>query len=159
MKFTCTLIAVKNINKAKQFYHDVLGLEVISDFGANVVLTGGIALQTAETWKNFIHKPDEEIIFKNNACELYFEEDDIDAFVERLNSMDNIEYVHSLFEHPWGQRVVRFYDLDKHIIEVGENISMVIQRFIDAGLSIEETAARMDVPVDYVVSSLDNRFK
>ena len=154
MKFTCTLIAVRNIDKAKQFYHDVLGLEVTSDFGANVALTGGIALQTADTWKEFIHKQDEEIIFKNNACELYFEEDDIDAFVARLNSMKNIEYVHPLFEHPWGQRVVRFYDLDKHIIEVGENMNLVVRRFIDGGLSVEGTAARMNVPVDYVRSCL-----
>ena len=154
MKFTGTLIAVRNMDKAKQFYHEVLGLEVASDFGANVALTGGIALQTAETWKDFIHKQDEEIIFKNNACELYFEEDDIAAFVARLNSLENIEYVHPLFEHPWGQKVVRFYDLDKHIIEVGENMNLVVRRFIDAGLSVEETAARMDVPVDYVRSCL-----
>jgi len=56
------------------------------------------------------------------------------------------------FEHSWGQRVVRFYDLDKHIIEVGENIIMVVKRFINAGLSIEETATRMDVPVVYVIA-------
>jgi catechol 2,3-dioxygenase-like lactoylglutathione lyase family enzyme len=150
MKYTCTLIAVKDMEKSKQFYHDVLGLEVVADFGANVTLTGGIALQTVDSWQGFIHKPDEEITFGNNACELYFEEDDIDAFAAKLNSIKNIEYVHPLFEHSWGQRVVRFYDPDKHMIEVGENIMMVVQRFIDTGLSLEETAARMDVPVDYV---------
>lgn len=154
MKYNCILIAVRNIEKAKQFYHDVLGLEVIADFGANITLTGGIALQTVDTWKGFIHKQDEEIVFGNNACELYFEEDDMDSFVEKLISMKNIEYVHPLFEHSWGQRVVRFYDLDKHIIEVGENLTMVVNRFIDNGLSIEETAARMDISVDYVRSCL-----
>ena len=34
MKYTCTLIAVRNIEKAKQFYHDVLGLKLVADFGA-----------------------------------------------------------------------------------------------------------------------------
>jgi catechol 2,3-dioxygenase-like lactoylglutathione lyase family enzyme len=154
MKFSGTLIVVRNIDKARQFYHDVLGLEVTSDFGANVALTGNIALQTIDTWKEFIHKQDEEIILKNNAFELYFEEDDIDAFVARLNNMKYIEYVHPLFEHPWGQRVVRFYDLDKHIIEVGENMNLVVRKFIDGGLSIEGTAARMNVPVGYVRSCL-----
>jgi len=152
MKYTCTLIAVRNIEKAKQFYHDVLGLEVVADFGANVTMTGGIALQTADTWKSFIHKQDEEIVFGNNACELYFEEDDMDSFVAKLNIMKGIEYIHPLFEHSWGQRVVRFYDLDRHIIEVGENMIIVVKRFIETGLSIEETANRMDVPVDYVRS-------
>jgi len=154
MKYTCTLIAVRDMEKAKQFYHDVLGLDVVADFGANVTLTGGIALQTVNTWRGFIHKPDEKIIFGNNACELYFEEDDIDTFVAKLNSIKNIEYVHPLFEHSWGQRAVRFYDPDKHMIEVGENMMMVVKRFIDTGLSLEETAARMDVPGDYVKSCL-----
>lgn len=154
MKYTCTLIAVRDMEKAKQFYHDVLGLDVVADFGANVTLTGGIALQTVDSWKGFIHKPDEAIAFGNNACELYFEEDDIDVFAAKLSSIKNIEYVHPLFEHSWGQRVVRFYDPDKHMIEVGENMLMVVKRFIDTGLSIEETAARMDVPIDYVKSCL-----
>lgn len=60
-----------------------------------------------------------------------------------------------IVEHSWGQRVVRFYDPDKHIIEVGENIIMVVRRFLNSGLSIEETSIRMDVPVDYVKSCLE----
>ena len=124
MKYTSTLIAVKDIEKSKQFYYDVLGLDVISDFGANVTLAGGIALQTIDTWKDFIHKRSNEVVFQNNAVELYFEEDDIDTFVSRLSTFKDLEYIHPLFEHPWGQRVVRFYDPDKHIVEVGENLVM-----------------------------------
>lgn len=154
MKYTSTLIAVKDMEKSKRFYYDVLGLNVISDFGANVTLAGGIALQTIDTWKDFIHKRSDEIVFQNNAVELYFEEDNIDTFVSKLTSFVDLEYVHSLFEHPWGQRVVRFYDPDKHIIEVGENMVMVVRKFIGSGLSVQETATRMDVPVDYVQSCL-----
>lgn len=150
MKYTSTLIAVKDMEKSKQFYHDVLDLDVITDFGANVTLTGGIALQTLESWKGFVHKRDDEIIFGSNTCELYFEEGDMDTFIAKLTNIKDIEYVHPLYEHSWGQRVVRFYDLDKHIIEVGENINLVIKRFINSGLSIEQTAARMDVPVNYI---------
>lgn len=155
MRYLSTLIAVRDIDKSKQFYHDVLGLKVIADFGANVTLAGGIALQTVDTWKAFIHKTESELVFGNHAAELYFEEDDMDRFVNQLKERADIVYVHPLKEHAWGQRVVRFYDLDKHIIEVGENIVMVIKRFLDGGLSIEETAVRMDVPVDYIKSSLE----
>lgn len=154
MKYTSTLIAVKDMERSKRFYYDVLGLNVISDFGANVTLAGGIALQTIDTWKDFIHKKSEEIVFQNNAVEMYFEEDDIDTFVSKLSAFEDLEYVHPLFEHPWGQRVVRFYDPDRHIIEVGENIVMVVRKFIGSGLSVQETAVRMDVPVDYVQSCL-----
>ena len=152
MKFTGILIAVKDIEVSKRFYNDVLGLNVVADFGANVTLEGGVVLQTLETWRQFIRTDD--VVFKNNAGELYFEEDNLDAFCEHLKSF-NICYVHELHEHPWGQRVIRFYDLDKHIIEVAEKLETVIFRFMKQGLSEEETAARMNVPIDFVKSCLN----
>lgn len=151
MKYISTLIAVKDLQKSIQFYHDIFGLEVICDFGANVTLTGGFSLQTLDTWKEFIKKQENEIIFGNNAGELYFEEDDMDGFIKKLNNFD-IDYIHPLIEHAWGQRGIRFYDLDKHIIEVGENMIIVVNRFLNSGLTVEQTAERMEVPVDYVNS-------
>ncbi|WBW95762.1 VOC family protein [Oceanirhabdus sp. W0125-5] len=154
MKFLNPMIVVSNMEKSKRFYYEVLGLEVIVDFGANVTLTGGIALQTKDTWSTFIHKDDNEIAFGGNASELYFEEDDFDGFIKKLNDTKDLNYVHGVVEHSWGQRVIRFYDPNKHIIEVGENMVMVVRRFLNDGLSIEETAARMDVSVDYVKSCI-----
>lgn len=155
MKFSNPLIVVSNMEKSKRFYYEVLGLEVIVDFGANATLTGGIVLQTKDTWLTFINKQDSEIVFGGNAAELYFEEDDFDGFIQKMNSIEDINYLHPVVEHSWGQRVIRFYDPDKHIIEVGENMIMVVRRFLNSGLSIEETAIRMDVPVDYVKSCLE----
>ncbi|MBP3481292.1 MAG: VOC family protein [Clostridia bacterium] len=151
MKYTSTLIAVKDIEKSKRFYHEVLGLNVEADFGANVTLEGSVALQTLETWKTFIGTDD--VTLPNNAGELYFEEDDIDAFCIHLKAFD-ICYVHELFEHRWGQRVIRFYDPDKHIIEVGENMKAVCKRFLDSGMTLEQAAERMDVPVSYVIACI-----
>lgn len=155
MKFETPLLVVKDMEKSKKFYHEVLGLKVILDFGANVTLTGGIALQTRDTWLDFIHRRSDELIFGGNTAELYFEEDDFDTFLLRLDSMEEIQYVHPVTEHAWGQRAVRFYDCDRHIIEVGENVVMVVKKFLDSGLSIEETAVRMDVPVDYIKSCME----
>ncbi|MBF4750345.1 hypothetical protein ITJ05_16765, partial [Clostridioides difficile] len=90
-----------------------------------------------------------------NDAELYFEEDNFDTFVERLSTMKDIDYVHLAIEHRWGQRAIRFYDLDGHIIEVGETMSSVCRRFLDSGLSMDEVAKRMDVTVEYIESVLD----
>ena len=152
LKYTSTLIAVADMEISKQFYHDVLGLEIVADFGDNVTLDGGIALQTMNTWKTFIRT--DNVILPNNAGELYFEEEDMDTFCNHLKKFD-ICYVHPLFEHRWGQRVVRFYDPDKHIIEVGEKLDAVILRFMENGLSAEETAVRMDIPFDFVKACLN----
>lgn len=154
MKFSNPMIVVSNMEKSKKFYYEVLGLEVVVDFGANVTLTGGIALQTKDTWLSFICKQNDKIAFGGNVGELYFEEDDFDSFIQKINTISDINYVHHMIEHSWGQRVIRFYDPDKHIIEVGENMVMVVKRFLNSGLSLEETAIRMDVPVDYIESCL-----
>ena len=154
MKYISTLIAVSDMKKSKQFYHDVLGMKVVADFGANVTLDGGLVMQTMDTWKSFIRT--DKVVLPNNAGELYFEEEDLDAFLENLKQFD-ICYVHPLFEHRWGQRVVRFYDPDRHIIEVGEKLDTVILRFMEQGLSAEETAIRMDIPLDFVTACLDKR--
>lgn len=147
MNYVCTLISVKDIEKSKRFYHDVLGLEVLQDLGANVALTGGLALQTMETWETFIGRSD--ITLQNNAVELVFEEQDLDAFLEKLKTFP-IDYVHDVLEHEWGQRVVRFYDPDYHIIEVGEDMRVVVRRFHENGMTEEQIAARMGVPLAYV---------
>ena len=150
MKFQNPLLVVTDMEVSKRFYKEVLGLEVILDFGANVTLTGGVCLQTKETWMDFIGAKENEIIFCGKNAELYFEEDDFDAFADKLNSLNCVEYVHPVIEHRWGQRVVRFYDPDGHIIEVGENIKAVTRRFLDSGMTEEEVAVRMDVPLEFV---------
>ncbi|MBQ9746536.1 MAG: VOC family protein [Clostridia bacterium] len=141
------LLVVSDMNKSVEFYKKVLGLRVITDFGANKTLTGGLCLQTLETWKELTGVRD--VSFSGNSFEIYFEEDDFDAFAARLENLD-IEYVHPVKEHSWGQRAVRFYDPDGHIIEVGENIKAVCRRFLSGGMTPEQAAARMDVPIKFV---------
>ena len=62
----------------------------------------------------------DEISFGGNNFEIYFEEDDFDNFI------------------------------DKHIIQVGENIKVICRRFLDSGMTPDEVAGRMDVPVEFI---------
>ncbi len=54
MKDKNPMLVVTDINKSVAFYKKVLGLRVIMDFGANKTLTGGLVLQTVETYQEFI---------------------------------------------------------------------------------------------------------
>ncbi len=120
MKLKNILITVRDIEKSRRFYHDLFGLEVVLDNDGNMILSEGLVLQDEQIWKNFLEK---EIVQKNNACELYFEEPDIEAFVEKLEKLyPDIQYVNKLMTHSWGQKVARFYDLDGNLIEVGTPI-------------------------------------
>lgn len=117
MKLKNVLIVVKDIEKSKQFYHDLFGLDIVLDNDGNIILTEGLVLQDEKIWRDFLEK---DIVSKSNSCELYFEERDIEAFVEKLEQFyPSIQYVNRLMTHSWGQKVVRFYDLDGNLIEVG----------------------------------------
>lgn len=143
MKYNCTVISVADINAARKFYEDLFGLEVFQDYGRNIAFTCGLALQQDFDW--LVHLPKERILRKSNNVELCFEEQDFDSFLHKLKKYPNIECLGEVIEHSWGQRVIRFYDLDGHIIEVGENMKMVIKRFLASGMTIDEVSVKMDV--------------
>lgn len=122
MKLRNILIVVKDIEKSRKFYHDLFGLDMLLDNDGNMILTEGLVLQDEKIWKDFLGK---DIIPKNNSCELYFEENDIEAFVQKLEKLyPEIQYVNRLIVHSWGQKVIRFYDLDGNLIEVGTPMNL-----------------------------------
>ncbi|MDD3219611.1 MAG: VOC family protein [Lachnospiraceae bacterium] len=148
MKLKNILIVVKDIQISKRFYKELFGLDIVTDFGENVILTEGLVLQEQNVWETFIKQT---IQYGNHDAELYFEENDMDTFLERLDkSTWNISYVNKLMEHDWGQRVVRIYDPDNHVIEVGESLSYVARRFLKQGMSISDTAQKTQLPKDIV---------
>ena len=117
MKLKNILIVVKDIEKSRTFYHDLFGIDMVLDNDGNMVLTEGLVIQDEKIWRSFL---DRDIVPKSNSCELYFEEQDIEEFIEKLEKLyPTIEYVNRLMTHSWGQRVIRFYDLDGNLIEVG----------------------------------------
>ena len=117
MKLKNILIVVKNIEESRQFYHDLFGLELILDNDGNMILTEGLVLQDEKIWREFVGR---DVIPENNSCELYFEESDLEGFVEKLERLyPEVRYVNRLMVHSWGQKVVRFYDPDGNLIEVG----------------------------------------
>lgn len=116
MKLRNILLAVKDIEKSRQFYHKLFGLQTVLNSEGNMILTEGLVLQDEKIWREALGK---EIIPEYNFCELYFEEPEIEAFICKLETQyPSIQYVNRLTEYSWGQKMVRFYDLDGNLIEV-----------------------------------------
>ena len=149
IKFESAVVMVKDVRVSRQFYEGVLEQEVFMDFGPNVSFAGG----RFAIWQvDHAH----EIVFNNPSgevgqgeIEVYFESDDLDAVIERFQE-GGVKFVHPMREQPWGQRVVRIYDPDGHIVEVGEPIPVFVVRFLEQGMSVEQAAARTSVPVEVV---------
>jgi catechol 2,3-dioxygenase-like lactoylglutathione lyase family enzyme len=148
MKLKNILFVVEDIEKSKTFYRDLFGLQVIKDFGENLILTEGLVLQERKLWENFIER---KVSAGGNDAELYFEENDIDGFLKKLeNSNLPIEYLNKCIEHDWGQRVIRIYDPDKHVIEIGESLEYVARRFLKSGMTVEQVAKKTQLPLSQV---------
>ena len=117
MKYKGTLIVVKDCRRALKFYSDLFGFQLLQDNDGNMELTNHLFLQESCYWEQFTKR---SVIPYNNQSELYFEEPNIEQFVERLEALyPDVEYVNRLMTHSWGQKVVRFYDLNGNLIEVG----------------------------------------
>jgi catechol 2,3-dioxygenase-like lactoylglutathione lyase family enzyme len=148
MKYVGTMICVKDVKASRKFYKNLFGLKVKFDFCENISFDCGLSIQ--EDFAKLTGIAENEIKYKTNNFELYFEVDDLDNFMLKLSEYKDITFVHNIKEYDWGQRVIRFYDLDDHIIEVGESMDSVIKLFLKNGLSIEETAKISQHPVEYV---------
>lgn len=148
MRLKNILIVVEDIERSKRFYRDLFGLRTTADFDGNVVLTEGLALQDRRVWERLVQK---EIVYGDGDKELYFEENNLDAFLKKLEAYpEPIRYFHKPMEHTWGQRVVRICDPDGHVIEVGEAMDFVAKRFYEAGMSLEEVSEKTQLPLDQV---------
>ena len=119
MRLKNILITVKDMEKSKAFYKELFGLDVILDNDGNVILTEGLVLQAAGIWEETVGGG---IIPRNNASELYFEETDIESFAGKLDAYpEEIQYINRLTQDSQGRKVIRFYDPDGNLIEVGQN--------------------------------------
>lgn len=150
MKFICPLIAVKDIKTSREFYENLLDQKVKFDFGENVTFEGDFAIHLSSHFANLIDN--KEIKFGGNNFELYFEYDDVDKIVLKLKSA-SVEFVHDVREQPWRQKVVRFYDPDLHIIEIGESMEFLVKRLRMEGMTLNEIVDKTGLPIEFITSN------
>jgi Lactoylglutathione lyase and related lyases len=140
--------------RSRRFYTEVLGQTMIADFGGHITFSGDFALQTGASWLKSTGREEVAVLHHHHSGELYFEEESFDLFVARLKARDDIEYLHDVFTESTGQRVIRFYDPDGHLLEVGECMTLVIKRLIDSGLTIGQTMERTGYPEEFILAKL-----
>jgi len=155
VRYQSAVLFVADIGRAKAFYVDVLGQQVLMDHGPNVGFVGGFALWQADAVEQVASVQtgvNDQPLGRDNL-ELYFEADDLVEMVMRLQERD-VALVHPLLEQPWGQRTIRCYDPDGHIVEVGEPMPAVVRRLQGAGMGVEEIAGKTAMPVGVVTAML-----
>ncbi len=175
IRFTSTLITVLNMNASRDFYERLLGQEVEYDFGENVSFAGGFALHERGHFHRLLASSavHHDRAFPGNGSgaapqdageqhdgkhrydmELYFESEDIDAVDARLREA-GVPYVHPLREQSWAQRVIRVFDPDGTIVEIGEPMPLVVARLARQGMEEAAIAERTSIPLRHVRLILD----
>jgi catechol 2,3-dioxygenase-like lactoylglutathione lyase family enzyme len=156
LKFDAPLITVNDMARSRHFYEQLLGQIVKIDFGPNVTFEG-FSLHLKSHFQSLLGGEGRfPVTPKANWGELYFETDELAPVYQRLNEA-GVEFIHPICEQPWGQRVMRFYDPDGHIIEIGETMEAVVLRFYGQGLTVDLILQRSSMPREFVEHVIQGR--
>lgn len=147
MKYEGCLLAVQDIAVSKHFYETVLHKNVAMDLGVHVSF-GGFSLQ--QGYAELVGVSAESVKAQSHSFQIYFEVENLDQVYADLKSIESLQWVHEIKEYPWGQRDIRVYDPDKHIVEIAEDMNVVFKRFFQQGMSAQEVAARTMFPIEAV---------
>ena len=147
MKFHSTVIFVKEISRAKIFYTRFLEFSIVYDFGKNVILSNGLTIWEIQD----SHIISKQLQTKNdsNRFELYFESEDLEKVVNLLEK-EGAVFLHKIHEEPWGQKTIRFFDPDNHLIEIGEPLEVFVNNLSRNGLSAKEISEKSGILIDTV---------
>lgn len=156
VKFHSSVIIVQNIEISRYFYQDILDQIVTLDFGKNIIFECGLALWELRNTHIIPQKINNARIQNDsNRFELYFEYEDIEEIKQRLVD-HSVRLLHDIHEEPWGQRTIRFFDPDGHLIEVGEPLDAFILRMLKEGMTVHEVHQKSSVPVDLIEKIKEN---
>jgi len=152
--FHSAVLLVEDVERSKRFYSVVLGQRIVFDFGRNVVFEGGLAIWDRDYALDLIFKEKRKGQVGASNAEIYFETGALDELLDRL-SKEKVEFIHSIREEPWGQRVFRVFDFDGHIIEFAESMESVVSRLEGQGFGFDEIARKSKMPLDFIKQVLE----
>jgi catechol 2,3-dioxygenase-like lactoylglutathione lyase family enzyme len=153
LRFSSFVLFVSDIHRSKDFYINVLGEEIATDFGTNVSFKTGLAIWQIKQDQIIVKilgekaKPGSAV-----NSELYYETEDIDSAFKLVKNHDT-EFLHELHEESWGQRTFRFFDPDGYLIEISESMSGFVKRMSKGGKTSEEISDKTGIP-DSMVEEL-----
>lgn len=148
------IILVENIQRSRQFYGTTLRQKVKYDFGVNVSFEGDFAIHLKSHFAEITHmNHSQSIIMGSNSFDLCFETEIIDEIFHELQRI-NTRFLNGIEEQPWGQRVLRCYDPDGHLVEIGETMEAVVIRYYQQGKTMDEILNKTAMPKEFVEGTI-----
>ena len=147
MKFHSSVIFVSDIERSRDFYKTLMNQEIEHDFGKTVIFKGGLSIWEIRTG----HVIPEHLDTggHSNRFELYFEDADVEGRQHVLREA-GIAFLHEVHKEAWGQRTIRFFDPDGHLIEIGEPLEVFVRNLRRSGLSPQAITEKSGVALETV---------
>jgi catechol 2,3-dioxygenase-like lactoylglutathione lyase family enzyme len=156
LKYIGPIVVVDEIASSRYFYEHLLGQKVKDDFGVNVSFEGNFAIHLKSHFQSLLGDAMQyPVIKKTHNADLCFETDEIETICQGLEQ-EAVEFIHPIQEQPWGQRVMRLYDPDWHIVEIGETMDAVVLRYHDLGWSRDRIQAKTAMSREFVEQVIRN---
>jgi catechol 2,3-dioxygenase-like lactoylglutathione lyase family enzyme len=151
IKYSATVLFVKNIARSLEFYTKNLDQLIEHDFAANIIFKSGLSLWEISPAHEIARNSGiEDIKSKiSGRFEIYFETETIDESFARIKA-SGVSFLHEIIEEPWGQRTFRFYDPDRHLVEVGETMEIFVKRAYQKYGTVEKVTERTSVPIETI---------
>jgi catechol 2,3-dioxygenase-like lactoylglutathione lyase family enzyme len=157
LKFVSPLIVVEDMERSRRFYEQLLGQKVKFDFGLDVPFEGDFTIHQRAHFQTLLGDATQPpIAGKAPWGELYFESGELDATYQRLNEA-GVEFIHPIIEQPWGQRAMRLYDPDGHILEIGEPMEAVVWRLHMQGVPEGAISEKSGMPREFIAAVIKER--
>lgn len=119
IKYRNVIALVKDVQVSKCFYRDVIGLTVEQEFDTFVLFRDGFAIHTADLFYEYIDKPYHNEKMGHDNVDFYFTTPQLEEFRNKLKE-HGVSFIHEIRLHAWGENVLRVYDPDGHILEIGD---------------------------------------
>jgi catechol 2,3-dioxygenase-like lactoylglutathione lyase family enzyme len=163
IKWMGTLLVVSDLEKSKAFYQDIMEQELEMDtpqmvsFG--VYPSAQLSLISADYYEQVSEDRWADVKMKTaaktNNFQLYFEVNDLECYTAKIKATQGIELIYDIGdnfagEHSFGQRGIRFYDFDGHLVEVAESLPFLAKRLVKQGLTLEEIAKQFGDSVEQI---------
>ncbi len=117
--FRHSIALVKDISESKHFYKNVMGLKISKEYDTVIMFENDFVIHRADVFYEYINKPYPGKKMGCDNVDFYFTTSDIDGFQQKLKE-ENVTFIHEIKQCDWGEKVIRIYDPDGYIVEIGD---------------------------------------
>lgn len=119
IRFRNSIALVRDIEESKHFYRDIIGLTIVRDFKTFVLFQNNFAIHRADLFYEYLDKPYQGEKMGHNNIDFYLTTTELEHVRDKLKE-NQVEFIHDIRQMAWGEKVIRIYDPDGHILEIGD---------------------------------------